>query len=110
MILKEVRCGMAKNERVSVEDAQRRMMKAGMVMESPDAVNLLAVLQRLRRISVQLLQTLRTDTTDMAIAVGMLAAAGFCDVWPDAISITPDGDAFIEFFSRKKAEKPSGPE
>lgn len=42
--------------------------------------------------------SLRADKgASIVIAVGMLAAAGLCDVSPDAVRLTPEGRDFVEY-------------
>lgn len=77
-------------------------MKTAQALESATAVALLAELRQRNRIAGDALD--RFDNREQALALGLLAQAGFCDVWPDAVSITIPGEEFLAWFETQEGD------
>lgn len=77
-------------------------MKTAQAIESETAVALLAELRQRNRIAGDAMD--RFDNREQAIALALLAQAGFCDVWSDAVSITIPGEEFLARLEEKEGD------
>lgn len=83
--------------RTPFSSTRRQGLKLAQVQSYEPALKLLAELYDKVTLPVA---SLRTDENgSMAIAVGMLAAAGLCDVDPGAVRLSPEGKDFVEFLT-----------
>lgn len=75
----------------------RQGLRLAQVQSYEPALKLLAELYDRVALPVD---SLRTDNgASIVIAVGMLAAAGLCDVSPDAVRLSPEGKDLVEFLT-----------